>query len=100
MSRYLSVAGMFRGYEISENLQDFKTSCLFFNDCDADNIKANSFVANCKNLPNGLTAGYIEVIWSEATSVKVQRFTGYASGLSSYIRTGDGINWTQWKNLI
>jgi len=94
------VAGMFRGYEISENLQDFKTSCLFVNDCDADNIKANSFVANCKNLPNGLTAGYIEVIWTEATSVKVQRFTGYASDLSSYIRTGDGINWTQWINLI
>lgn len=100
MLRYLSVAGMFRGYEISENLQDFKTSCLFVNDCDADNIKANSFVANCKNLPNGLTAGYIEVIWTEATSVKVQRFTGYASDLSSYIRTGDGINWAQWKNLI
>ena len=73
---FLSVARMFRGYEISENLQDFKTSCLFVNDCDADNIKANSFVANCKNLPNGLTAGYIEVIWSEATSVKIQRFTG------------------------
>ena len=93
------MAGLFAGSNIPVAQQAFKSSYSFASDVDADNVVANTFVSNCTNLPNGHTAGYLEVMWSQATSGKFQIFQPTNRKIERYMRYSDGGSYTAWSRL-
>ena len=90
---------MFEGSNIPVAQQAFKSSYIWAENVDADNVVVNAFVANCTNLPNGHTVGYLEVMWSQATTAKIQIFQPSNRNIERYVRYSDGGTYTAWSRL-
>lgn len=90
------VAGQLCSYLLAADVQKFKSAFILNNGGDANFVKANSFIANASNLPESKNAGFLEVLWSESTGGRIQRFIPYPADGSVYVRNGDGTAWTAW----
>ena len=93
------MAGLFTRNDAPVTQQAFKSSYSFASDVDADNVVANTFVASCTNLPKGHTVGFLEVMWSPATSAKFQIFQPTNRNTERYMRYSDGGTYTAWSRL-
>lgn len=95
------MAGLYEGYNIPINMQKFKSSYIFVNGVDANDVRANAYVANATNIPDGYDFGFIEVIWTQATGTVFQRFVSYDDSTKpvSYARSGNGTFWNPWNRI-
>lgn len=95
------MAGLYEGYNIPINMQKFKSSYIFVNGADANDVRANAYVVNATNTPDGYDYGFIEVIWTQATGTIFQRFVSYDDSTKPvyYARSGNGTFWNPWNRI-
>lgn len=92
------IAEVFSSYQLQSDVQKFKSSYIFGNGVDVNDVRSNTYVVNAENLPDGSNHGYVEVLWTQASGTIMQRFTAYtdSNNTVSYVRSGNGIFWNAW----